>query len=154
MRADINLRLEDGEEKSFPFRSCGTTAIVYRSIFGVDLMKDLSSLISSVGEGSFGLLMGGTVPDIENNPEAVKAMLSILESGRIDVIYRLAFVMNKQAEGFKMQEITLPQYYEWLEQFEALELLYNAGSIISLYMGSRQTTIEVKKNQVALQSGK
>lgn len=154
MRTEIPLRLEEGEEKSFPFRSCGTTAIIYRSVFGVDLMKDFSSLISSMGDSSLGLLMGGKDVDIEHDPEALRAMLAILESGKTDVIYRMAFIMNKQAEGFKMQEITLPQYYEWLEQFEALELLRNAGSIITLYAGNRATTSEVKKKQGVRQSGK
>lgn len=55
-----------------------------------------------------------------------------------DIFTKMGFVMAKQAQTDKMSElmqITIDEYYEWLVQFEPLDVLNAAGDISNLYMG-------------------
>lgn len=55
-----------------------------------------------------------------------------------DLFQKMGFVMAKQAQTNKMSElmaITIDDYYEWLVQFEPLDVLNAAGEISNIYMG-------------------
>lgn len=68
-----------------------------------------------------------------------------------DIFTKMGFVMAKQAQTDKMSELmqtTIDEYYEWLVQFEPLDVLNAAGDISNLYMGQEQGLSTPKKEGV------
>ena len=62
-----------------------------------------------------------------------------------DVITQLAYIMNKQAEGANMNNISMDDFFTWLEGFEAMDFVNAAQAIIDVYLSSTQTSVESKK---------
>ena len=62
-----------------------------------------------------------------------------------DVITQLAYIMNKQAEGANMNNISMDDFYTWLEGFEAMDFVNAAQAIIDVYLASTQTSVDPKK---------
>lgn len=71
-----------------------------------------------------------------------------------DMASELCFIMSKAAENADMNALTLEMYYDWLEQFETLDLINASEDIFSTYVGQNLTTSSPKKKQNARQSGK
>jgi len=63
----------------------------------------------------------------------------------IDTISELAFIMAKAGEKADMDKLNQNAYVAWLEQFEPFDITNAADAIVDLYMGSSQTSSEVKK---------
>lgn len=54
-----------------------------------------------------------------------------------DIFQKMGFVMAKQGESSNMQELmnlTINDYYEWLTQFEPMDLIEASDQIASLYL--------------------
>lgn len=62
-----------------------------------------------------------------------------------DVIPQLAYIMNKQAEGANMNDISMDDFYTWLEGFEAMDFVVAGEQIINVYLSSTITSVEAKK---------
>lgn len=67
------------------------------------------------------------------------------EAQMLDLYSKLAFIMAKQAEGGDLSKITEAQYYEWLDQFEPLDVVLAVPEISALYDRQAQTTSTPKK---------
>lgn len=155
MYKDIVLRMADGTEKSLPFIANGATALRFRMIFGKELMDSIVSIFESIGSDKMATLLSMIQADgngeetqlaLEDlNPDMLKLLVSIAGSGELETIYKLAYVMNRAAEGAVMRALDMEGYLDWLEQFEAMELLSHAMDFIGLYMGNKATTSTPKK---------
>ena len=53
-----------------------------------------------------------------------------------DEIPELAFIMAMQAEKADMAQLTFDKYIEWLEQFDALDMVMNSTAIADVYIGN------------------
>ena len=62
-----------------------------------------------------------------------------------DVITQLAYIMNRQAEGANMNNISMDDFYSWLEDYEPMDFVISADKIVNVYMASTQTSVEAKK---------
>lgn len=66
-----------------------------------------------------------------------------------DIFQKMGFVMALQASGKPTREIlnetTEDDFYAWLEQFEALDLIEASASIAQLFMTQRKPTQVPKK---------
>lgn len=71
-----------------------------------------------------------------------------------DMASELCFIMAKAAEKVDMNALTVEMYYDWLEQFETLDLINASEDIFTTYVGQNVTTSTAKKKQNAKQSGK
>jgi hypothetical protein len=49
MKTDIKMTLEDGTDKVFSFKATGTTAVRFKTIFGDEIMAEITALWNSVG---------------------------------------------------------------------------------------------------------
>lgn len=68
-----------------------------------------------------------------------------------DIFSKMGFIMAKQAQTDKMSELmatTIDEYYEWLVQFEPLDLLNAAGEISNLYIGQEAGLSTPKQKDV------
>ena len=105
-------------DKSIPMLANGATPIRYRMVFGKDIISEFN----------------------QSQDDTEKASSSLSE---------LAFIMAKAAEAFNekkaMTTLNMESYIEWLEQFEPLDLVLAAESIVNLYMGNGETLSEAKK---------
>ena len=66
-----------------------------------------------------------------------------------DIFTKMGFVMAKQAQMNKMSElmaVTIDEYYDWLVQFEPLDVLNASGDISNLYMG-QEMGLSTPKNE-------
>ena len=66
-----------------------------------------------------------------------------------DIYSRLAFIMNKQALGVPVKDLSWlieDEYYEWLDQFEPLTFANNAGALADIYICNVETSSDAKKN--------
>ena len=62
-----------------------------------------------------------------------------------DVIAQLAFIMNRQAEGADMNNLSMDDFFSWLEGFEAMDFVLAGEDIIDVYLSSTKTSVEAKK---------
>ena len=155
MFREITLTMADGSEKALPFLANGGTAVRFRMIFKKELLESITGIVKAVGPEQLSALMKTTqaahdegVDEIsleDIDPETLKAILSIAGSGEMDTISKLAFIMNKAAEGADMKALDIENYLDWLEQFETMEFLTHAMDFISLYMSNKATTSTMKK---------
>lgn len=78
----------------------------------------------------------------------------LLESQKKDmdmtIFQELAFVMAKQANATSakelMNELGIDDYYEWLGNFEAMEIMEKVNEIFALYHSQAKSTSTSKKN--------
>lgn len=64
-----------------------------------------------------------------------------------DLIRKVAFVMNKRAElgGWrKVEELTIDDFYDWLDSVDSFALETHAKEIMSLYANNKKTTVNPK----------
>lgn len=66
----------------------------------------------------------------------------------IDLIQRLAYIMTKSAEEADMNALNEEDYINWLEKFEAVEMIEALPQVINLYMVSKTSTSKAKKNKI------
>lgn len=155
MFREITLTMADGSEKALPFLANGGTAVRFRMIFKKELLESITGIVKAVGPEQLSALMKTTqaahdegVDEIsleDIDPETLTAILSIAGSGEMDTISKLAFIMNRAAEGADMKALDVENYLDWLEQFETMEFLTHAMDFISLYMSNKATTSTMKK---------
>lgn len=76
----------------------------------------------------------------------------IMESQKKDadltIFQELGFVMAKQAEEATVKDLmnmSLDAYYEWLMQFEAMDVINSVTEIFALYAAQAQSTSTAKK---------
>jgi len=119
MYKEIKLKCSSGEEKIYKFLSSGATAYRYRQVFHEDLMLQLSRMKSFEGTE-------------DNNTDST-------------VFDKLAFIMNAQAEGKDIKTLNFDSFVEWIENLESGELILNAMAIMELYLGSKISQSESKK---------
>ena len=62
-----------------------------------------------------------------------------------DVVTQLAYIMNKQAEGANMNDISMDDFFTWLEGFEAMDFVTAGEQIMNVYLSSTLTSVEAKK---------
>lgn len=53
-----------------------------------------------------------------------------------DEIPELAFIMAMQAQKADMAQLTFDKYIEWLEQFDALDMVMKSTEIADVYIGN------------------
>ena len=137
MQKSIKLLLADGGEKEMQFRTTGTTSMRYRKLTGTELMDDLMRI--------YGLFNGGS--EDESDEVQIQQVTALLSTGGDKVIERLAYIENCSAEGADMSALDDDGYFDWLDQFEPLEILNNANFFLDLYMASRKGRSKLKKNK-------
>lgn len=69
----------------------------------------------------------------------------------VETIQELAYVMAMQGAK-RAAEISLADYMNWLDEFEAMDILNASADIIGLYIGQTGTSSKAKK-KVDQQSG-
>lgn len=57
----------------------------------------------------------------------------------------IAFIMNKQAEKADFNSISEEDFYNWLEQFEELDMVNASDQIVGVYLGNTEGSAESKK---------
>lgn len=95
------------------------TPIRFRNIFGKDLLTIISEGTSSEG--------------VNMNVAS-------------EVAPQLAFLMAKTAEKADMTKLNEDKLLEWLEQFEAMDVINATEQIFQVYFGDSETEVEAKKN--------
>ena len=64
-----------------------------------------------------------------------------------ELIRMVAFVMNKRAElgGWrKVEELTVEDYYDWLDSLDSYEIENHAQEIFGLYVKNKKTSVSPK----------
>ena len=155
MYRTINMQMADGSTRDVPFKSCGTTAIRFKMLFGKELLGSITSILDAAGPEGIKLLLGETqkaavqgkdaIDPNEMDPDTLQAVIKIAGSGEMDSISKLAYVMNMAAVGANMNELSLEKYMDWLDQFESMEFLTKSMEILDVYMSTRRTSVEPKK---------
>lgn len=103
-------------DKTIQFLSNGVTPIVYKQLFKSDLM---------------GLIVEGKGTEVAS-----------------DKAPELAFVMAMQAQGksaAELMKLSYEDYYDWLLQFEPLDLTMAGAEIVDVYISNSLPSSEPKK---------
>lgn len=103
--------------------------------------KDINLAANAATPFRFKQLFGGDL--LQLFQKASKAGEEDLEIA--DTITQLAFVMNKQAERADLSQVTMDEFYVWLEDYEPMDFAYAGSEIINTYLQSTQTSVEPKK---------
>lgn len=156
MYRTITMQLADGSTRNVPFKSCGTTAIRFKMLFGKELLGSITSIIDAAGPEGIKLLLGETakaalqgkdsIDPNEMDLDTLQAVIKIAGSGEMDSISKLAYIMNMAAVGSNMNELSMEGYMDWLDQFESMEFLTRSMEILDVYMSTRSTSVEPKKD--------
>lgn len=67
--------------------------------------------------------------------------------GASAILPELTYIMNCQALKKDMSKLNLNTFYEWCEDFGAMELIENAEKILSIYLGNQEVSSKAKKNK-------
>lgn len=156
MYRKISLALASKDEteneikKDFGFLACATTGFRYKQLFGTELLGDVMSIMSVLSPAQQAAINSAAVKGdaIDLNvmdKNDLAAFIAIAETGKLNCISKMAFIMNKQAEGADMRRLETDNYFDWLEQFESMEFLVHSLDFISLYMANVQGTSTPKK---------
>ena len=62
-----------------------------------------------------------------------------------EVVTQLAYIMSKQAEKADMNQLSLDDFYAWLEDYEALDFVNVGQEIINAYVASTIASSTPKK---------
>lgn len=62
------------------------------------------------------------------------------ETEGVEAVTELAFIMCKQAEKADMGKLTQDEFIAWLEGFGPMAFVEAAEDILSVYMGTRETS--------------
>lgn len=103
--------------------------------------KELALTANAATPFRFKQLFGGDL--LQLFQAAAKAGEDNLEVA--DTITQLAFIMSKQAEKADMSQLSMDEFYSWLEDFEPMDFAYASGDIINLYLETTQPSVEAKK---------
>ncbi len=112
-------------EKEVEMRATAATAVRYRNVFHGDIMTEL----------------------MEMNPEKIDAKV-------IEKIQQLGFIMAKTAEGANMSALTQDDYLEWLDNFDSVDLRTASKDIVTIYIGGKMSSSELKKTETETAAGK
>jgi len=63
----------------------------------------------------------------------------------IEIIGRLAYLLNKQAIKADLAKLTEDDYIDWLEGFDSMAFIDSAQEIVGVYLGSRGNSSKAKK---------
>lgn len=104
----------------------------------------------TIGSKEVGMVANAASPYIFKNifHEDFLAKLQAKEPDT-DLFQKMAYVMAKQCELEKMPDLmklNIEGFYEWLTQFDAMELLYATDAVSELYMAQRKNS-SVPKNK-------
>ncbi len=125
MYKQIKMRMTDGSIQDIPFMATGSTPIRYRMMYHADLTKDLTKLINA-------------------------SNMTLSDDADLIVLDRLAFLMNCHAEHRDMNALDPNELVDWLDKFEAGEMLGHVNEIIAIYLGNKESTSEPKKDDEPL----
>lgn len=103
--------------KDIPFKATASTPLRYRERTGRDLLKDLFSM------------------------SAASSKNGAVDFSKIDteILTQLAYTMAKQADP------DLPEYVDWLDDFEPFDVINACGEILTLWGMSQQQLEKSKK---------
>jgi hypothetical protein len=117
-------KLIEIDGKQVPFKATARTPVLYRSIFGKDIFKDLIKLTDKVKQAQ------------ENNEDA-----SMLDVETLQVFLNIAYVMARQADR------TIPSDMdEWLDQFSMFSIYQILPELLELWNMNMTQISEAKKN--------
>lgn len=80
--------------------------------------------------------------------DLLKALTALTESNgtdTIEIVNRLAYVMRMQATG-QTATMSMNDYLNWLEQFDAFDLFGKSEEIIGVYVANLKSSVNAKKN--------
>lgn len=118
------------DNKEFKFKATADTPRVYRHAFGRDIYIDTQKLFA----------------EYFSEKE--------LSADSLDIVENIAFCMNAQAEGRKLNRETIEEdMSEWLSQFEMFSIYRILSKLIELWNLNTKQTIKPKK-EPARQSDK
>ena len=107
-----------------PFKATARTPVLYRTLFGKDIFKDLIKLTDKMKQAT------------ENNEDA-----SVLDVETLQVFLNIAFVMARQADK------TIPSDMdEWLDQFSMFSIYQILPELLELWNMNMTQISEAKKN--------
>lgn len=113
-----------------PFKATARTPVLYRTLFGKDIFKDLARLTESMKKA-------------KEKADADDA--SLLDVGTLEVFLNIAYVMAKQADK------TIPfDIDEWLDQFSMFSIYQILPELIELWNLNMTQISEAKKNAETL----
>lgn len=64
---------------------------------------------------------------------------------QVDTIQRLAYIMAQAGADADMSALSKDGYMEWLDQFEAIDLVEALPQVVALYSGNKVSTSKAKK---------
>lgn len=160
MIKNLSLKMADGTMRTMSFKASGTTSVRYKLLFNKELMDSLTDVIKTISPEHFAAIAKAeakakaegrdTVGAEDITPEMIPALMQMTAGSDLDAIPKLAFVMNKQAEGANMAALDFEQYLDWLDEFEPMELQMHTGDFMELYIGNKNTSVEPKKEAAQL----
>ena len=110
-----SITLEGGKEVKLAANAA--TPFRFKQLFGSDLLRIFQQSTKSEDDG---MTLG-------------------------EVVTQMAFIMNRQAEGANMNDISMDDFFSWLEGFEAMDFVNAGEEIINVYLSSTKTSVESKK---------
>lgn len=125
MHKEIELLDFEGEKRKVSMLANAMTAVRYRQVFKQDLMREFGTMMKADGM---------------TDAEATEFL-----GEKIEIFQRLAYVMNSSAMKKDMSKLSIEDYYEWLEPFDAMTFYENGQEIAGVYMGQRKASSKSKK---------
>lgn len=100
---------------------------------------EASAMTDHMVDHIFGINLGYAIQHVDGNEDKLP-----------DLIRKIAFVMNKRAVlgGWRaVEDLTLDDYYDWLDGIDSYELENKGAEILSLYAQNKRTSVSPKNTK-------
>lgn len=121
-------KLIEIDGKQVPFKATARTPVLYRTLFGKDIFKDLSKLTDRMQEA-------------QKKHDETGEDLSLLDVGSLEVFLNIAYVMAKQADRSIPSDMD-----EWLDSFSMFSIYQILPELLELWNLNMTQISEAKKN--------
>ncbi len=101
------------------------------------------------GDKPVELVANGATPVLYKRVFRRDFLSSANKADNMDIYVELAFIMAKQAEkpmSELMNGLKYEDYLEWVENFEAMDIITKVTDVFALYQGQAVQTSVLKKN--------
>lgn len=123
-------------EKEYQFKLNALVPLIFYNEFNIDIFSEMEKITNYVSNQE---KINSNLKKQEENGEEVQYVDENLTISQQEILLKLAYVFNKNAENFDTT------FDEWIENLDFIDFALMQNIAIAVWVEENQTSIELKK---------
>lgn len=123
-------------EKEYQFKLNALVPLIFYNEFNIDIFSEMEKITNYVSNQK---KINSNLKKQEENGEEVQYVDENLTINQQEILLKLAYVFNKNAENFDTT------FDEWIENLDFIDFALMQNIAIAVWVEENQTSIELKK---------